>query len=198
MNVTRFAESSFFLPAALLTALVVALLLVVGIVALLSRASKVPKGLRVQRTIFFSPTERALLGALDRALGSNYRIFGKVRVAEVLEPHPGLFGRRARRLLRGQVDYVVCRASDLSVLCAINLESEHPSGIHKQAGEKRRARLEAAFHDADLPLLWLPERQSYALRTVHALLAPIITPDEARPPVDKQRAGPRTLETQLN
>ena len=193
MDVTRFIESSLFLPAALLTALVVALLLVVGVVAFVSR-DKTPKGLRVQKALFFSPTERALLGALDRTLGGNYRIFGKVRVADVLEPRPGPFRARTRRIFRGRVDYVVCRANDLSVLCVINVESQNVTAAHK----RRRALTEAAFEAAELPLLWLPERQSYALQTVQALLAPVFAPPAARPLVAKRDAGPRTLEPHLN
>ncbi len=193
MDITRFTESSLFLPAALLGALVIALLLVVGVVALVSRV-KTLKELRVQKTLFFSPTERAFLGALDKAVGGNYRVFGKVRVADILEPHPGPFGSGARRLLRGRVDYVVCRANDLSVLCAINLESQrHVTAAHR----RRRARVEAVFEAAELPLFWLPERQSYALQTVQALLAPAFAPP-MRPPVDRREAEPRPLEPHLN
>ena len=213
MDITRFTQAPFFLPTILLVGLIVTLLAVVGIVAFFSRKSraksraeagieagyKASGELRVQRALFFSPTERALLGALDRALGSGYRVFGKVRVADLLEPRSGPLGGRTRRLLRGQVDYVVCRASDLSVLCAINLEPDRAPGVHKQTEKKRRAHLEAAFHGADLPLLWLPERQSYALQSVHTLLAPILAPTGVRAPVDKrEKAGPRTLETHLN
>ena len=190
MDVTRLAEAPFFPP----VALVVALLLVVGVVVSVSRA-RAPKGLRVQRALFFSPAERAFLGALDGTLGGDYRVFGKVRVSDVLEPQPGPLAARTRRLLLDRVDYVICRASDLSVLCAINLEAE-PRGL---ALQKRRAGLEAAFGAADLPLLWLPERGSYARQSVEALLAPVFSPNGTPARIDKRnKPGPRTLETHLN
>ena len=189
MDVTRLAEVAFFPP----VALIVALFLIVGVVVSVSRAKASP-ALRVQRALFFSPAERAFLGALDGALGGDYRVFGKVRVSDVLEPQPGPLGARTRRLLRDRVDYVVCRASDLSVLCAINLEAE-PRGLVVQ---KRRARLEAAFGAADLPLLWLPERGSYARQSVEALLAPVFSNGTPARIDKRSKPGPRTLETHLN
>ena len=36
----------------------------------------------------FSPAERSLLGALEQAVGEDYRIFGKVRVADIVSVRP--------------------------------------------------------------------------------------------------------------
>ena len=44
----------------------------------------------------FSAAERSFLGVLDQAVGSEHRVFGKVRVADVAMVKPGL-GKSARQ-----------------------------------------------------------------------------------------------------
>ena len=73
----------------------------------------------------FSPAERSLLGVLDQVVGSQYRVFGKVRVADLAAVKPGLT-KAARqgalnRIASKHFDYVICQATDLVVLCAVSL-----------------------------------------------------------------------------
>jgi len=39
-----------------------------------------------KKPVLFSPAERSFLGVLDNAIGEEYCIFAKVRVADIVEP----------------------------------------------------------------------------------------------------------------
>lgn len=75
-----------------------------------------------------SAAERSFLGVLDRAVGSDYRVFGKVRVADIAAVKSGL-SNSARQVALNRVaakhfDFAVCRASDLSLVCAVELNDK--------------------------------------------------------------------------
>ena len=76
--------------------------------------------------------ERSFLGALDQAVGPDHRVFGKVRVADIAVVRPGL-GQSARqgalnRIAAKHFDFIVCRAGDLAVVCAVELNDISHSG----------------------------------------------------------------------
>lgn len=73
----------------------------------------------------FSPEQQAFLPVLERALGRGYRVYGKVRVADVLGVRPRL-GRQVRRralerLGQRRFDFLVCTAETSAIACAVNL-----------------------------------------------------------------------------
>jgi hypothetical protein len=41
-----------------------------------------------RRTALFTPAEHSFAAALDQVLDARYRVFGKVRVADLIEPLP--------------------------------------------------------------------------------------------------------------
>ncbi len=73
----------------------------------------------------FTPPQRAFLAVLERALGADYRVYGRVRVAEVIGLRQRLdraARRRAWALLGGrQFDFLVCAAATGAIACAVNL-----------------------------------------------------------------------------
>ena len=87
----------------------------------------------------FSPAERSFLGVLDQAVGTDYRVFGKVRVADVASVKPGL-GNSARqgalnRIAQKHFDFVVCGARDLNIVCAVELDAgDFYSGSASKSG----------------------------------------------------------------
>ncbi|MGH8196269.1 MAG: DUF2726 domain-containing protein [Woeseiaceae bacterium] len=57
----------------------------------LKRSASAPIALPyVRKPALFSPAERSFLGALEQAAGNEYRVFGKVRIADVIERKRGL------------------------------------------------------------------------------------------------------------
>ena len=81
-----------------------------------------------QQPILFTPAERSFLGVLDLAVGKDFRLFGKVRVGDLLAPQTGL--NRANhqvalnKINRKHLDFVLCDPGDLTVLCAIELNDK--------------------------------------------------------------------------
>jgi hypothetical protein len=127
-----------------------------------------------KRTLF-SPAERSFLGVLDQAVGDEYRVFGKIRVADVLEPRRGM-SRSARqsalnRISAKHFDFVLCSRSDLSIACAVELDD----ASHNEAGRRDRdAFLAAACESAALPLLRVPAERTYAIEEVRSRLLAVI------------------------
>ena len=120
-----------------------------------------------QSNALFSAAERSFLGVLDQAVGAEYRVFGKVRVADIASVKSGL-GRAAHqgalnRIAAKHFDFVVCRASDLSVVCAVELNDKSHSGKRAQARDEL---LEKVCQAIKVPLLTVPAKQAYSLAEV--------------------------------
>lgn len=113
---------------------------------------------------FYSQRERELALALEQALGPSFRIFGKVRLADMVVPDDGLpadVRRRVRaRAERRRVDMVVCTAEDLAICGAIEVDDrspeEHPRYI-------RSGFVEDVLASADIPLLRMEPEDAYEL-----------------------------------
>jgi len=119
--------------------------------------------------VLFSAAERSFLGVLDQAVGSDYRVFGKVRVADVAMVTPGL-GNSARqgalnKIASKHFDFVVCRASDLSVVCAAELNDKSHSSKRAQDRDELLVKVCQAIN---LPLLQVPAKLTYSQQDVHA------------------------------
>jgi len=133
----------------------------------------------------FTPAERSFLGVLDLAVGKDFRIFGKVRVGDVLAPQDGL-NNRARtttlnKINRKHFDFVLCKPDDLTVLCAIELNDKS----HLQKNRRDRdAFLVNACDGAGLPLIMFDARRAYAPNEIGARIAEALstkTPNRIEP-----------------
>ena len=111
----------------------------------------------------FSAAERSFLGVLDQAVGPEHRVFGKVRVADVANVKPGL-GKSVRqgalnRIAAKHFDFVVCRADDLSIVCAVELnDRSHAS----QRARKRDELVANVCRTINLPLLTVTAKSAYS------------------------------------
>ena len=88
----------------------------------------------------FSPAERSFLGVLDQAVGKDYRVFGKVRVADVATVKPGLANSARQgalnRIAQKHFDFVVCGTRDLNIVCAVELNDGSHSSQRAQARDE--------------------------------------------------------------
>ena len=127
--------------------------------------------------VLFSPSERSFLGALDQALGPEHRVFGKVRVADIATVKIGLSNSARRgalnRVAAKHFDFVVCRASDLIILCAIELNDRSHSSPRAQARDEFLAKV---CQTINLPLLSVPAKQSYSPQELRAKFLVAISP----------------------
>ena len=132
----------------------------------------------------FSAAERSFLGVLDQAVGSEHRVFGKVRVADVAIVKPGL-GNSARQSALNRVaykhfDFVVCRASDLAVVCAVELNDKSHSSRRAQSRDDLLLNVCKAI---DLPLLNVPAKQAYSPQEIRSQFLAAISPPQMGAPV---------------
>lgn len=125
----------------------------------------------------FSPAERSFLGVLDRAVGADYRVFGKVRIADVANLQPGL-SNSARQIAFNRIaskhfDFIVCRASDLSLVCAVELNDKSHSG---QRARTRDQFVAQVCHTLGLPLLTVQAQHAYSLQDVQSQFVSVTSP----------------------
>jgi ssDNA-binding Zn-finger/Zn-ribbon topoisomerase 1 len=164
-----------------MTWIIVAVVIVAVALFLLAKRSE--KGKSIQETFLyqksealFTPAERSFLGVLKQAVGNNAAIFGKVRVADVVEPRASL-GRGARqkafnRISAKHFDFLLCDKEDLSVACAIELDD----GSHNSKRRQERDEfLKEVCKSAGVPLIQVPAKSAYAISEVRSLLPRYLT-----------------------
>lgn len=118
-------------------------------------------------TTLFTPAERSFLGVLDNALGEEFRVFGKVRVGDIAKVKSGL-GRSAsqgalNKIAYKHFDYIVCRTSDLAVVCAIELNDQSHS---TKRARKRDELIEGVCKVISLPLMQVTAKEFYSSQEV--------------------------------
>jgi hypothetical protein len=171
---------------------VVGLVLLVGLFAA-ARQDGGPAGFPyLAAPALFTPAERRFLGVLEEAVWPEYRVFGKVRIADVAQVRPGL-GRGARQGALNRVsgkhfDFVVCRSSDLAIVCAVELDDRSHGSARAQ---RRDAFVATVCRVIGLPLLQVPAKAGYSpidvRATFHAAIAPALG---ASAPTSDARATP--------
>jgi hypothetical protein len=143
---------------------VVVIVVVLALLGLLARRGASVEHLPYSKaSALFSPAERSFFGVLTQAVGKDFCVFGKVRVADVLTVNGGL-APSARTIAQNRInskhfDFVLCAPTDLSVLCVIELNDA------SHAQKKRQDRddfLAAACNAARLPLVVFPARAAYS------------------------------------
>lgn len=127
-----------------------------------------------RRRMLFTPAERAFLGVLEQAVGQDFRLFGKVRLGDLLAPRKGL-NKSAQQLAlnrinRRHLDFVLCNPNDLTVLCAIELYDKS-----RQRRQDRDDFLAAACQGAGLPLVVFDAHQACSPAEVSARIGEAIS-----------------------
>lgn len=134
--------------------------------------------------VLFSPAERSFLGVLDAEIGAEYRIFGKVRVADVLKAKSSGDKNRNRsafnKIQSKHFDYIVCDKNDLSVLCVIELDDKSHNQRDRQELD---VFLETACGSAQLTLLRFEAKKSYSVSEVSERVFQAIGVDKNPAPV---------------
>lgn len=127
-------------------------------------------GLPYQReSHLFSAAERNFLTALDASVGPRFRVFGKVRVADLARVKSGLSNSRRQTALnwiaQKHVDFVVCKVEDLSVVCAVELNDKS----HNNKSVTRRDKfLKSVCDEIGLPLVQTPAKRCYSITELRA------------------------------
>ncbi len=119
----------------------------------------------------FTPAERSFLGILDQVAGERVRIFGKVRVADVITPGKGIpksdWRKAFNKISCKHFDFVLCDSKDLSVQCVIELNDNSHS---LKSRKERDVFLAEACSSAGLPLIQIPAKSAYSVKEINNLL----------------------------
>lgn len=129
----------------------------------------------------FSPEEAAFLAALDEAVGGDFRVFGKVRLSDLVTARRGV-GKRAleqasARIEPLRIDFLVCGRESASVVCACALVG----------GKSRKARvpdkaLGRACDALGLPLVRVQMAETYSAKALaEQIYTAIYAPKVAAP-----------------
>lgn len=123
----------------------------------------------------FTPAERSFLGVLDQAVAGRARVFGKVRVGDVLNPQKGL-QRGASSTARNKIDrkhfdFVLCDPSDLSVMCVIELDDKSHQAKSRQ---ERDNLLLGACRAAGIPMIQVPAKAAYTISAVAEIFSGLL------------------------
>jgi hypothetical protein len=151
------------------------LALVVLVFKLLRRGPKLELSTYIAKSDLLSAAERSFLGVLVNAIGTDYVVAPKVRVADAIAPRTGMsrsdWQRAFNRISAKHFDYLVCRASDFHIVAAVELDDKS----HRQARRRERDEfLKAATQSADLPLLRFDAKSSYSQAQIRDSFAGVL------------------------
>lgn len=128
------------------------------------------------RKSLFTPAERSFLGVLEQNLPPGVRVFGKVRLEDIIGVKSGLErGERQaarNRINRKHVDFLLVRANDLAPLAGLELDDSSHEAEDRQ---ERDAFVDSAFASAGLPLLHVPVQKSYNPTELKAQLSRLLS-----------------------
>lgn len=159
---------------------VLALLVLALICAILVTAAKGTRSRAAfpyeRQDVLVSRAERSFLGVLDQAVAGEYRVFSKVRVADVLKPRKGLdrstWFKAFNQICSKHFDFVLCDPKTMQIKAAVELNDKS----HKtRTRVKRDEFLLEACAAAGVPLLEFAARRSYTIEPIRSALAGIET-----------------------
>lgn len=157
----------WLIPLAVLAVLAVAAKMLMGLKGKGSQESPYQK-----EPTLFTPAERSFLGVLEQAVGNEFRIVGKVRLADVLKVKPGLDGparqRAFNRIQSKHLDFVACDPNDLSIEFAVELDDK---SHNQQDRQDRDTFLDKAMEAAGLPIIRFAAKKTYSVQEVGDAIA---------------------------
>lgn len=133
------------------------------------------------RGSLFTPAERSFLGVLESVVGNNNRVYGKVRIADVIKVKSSSsksWQSHFNRISAKHFDFVVCDASTMRFICAVELDDK------THGKQKRAARDEFVISvcaKSGLPLLRVQARSGYSVSDVKAQFNSLI--EKVRGPI---------------
>jgi hypothetical protein len=132
--------------------------------------------LHYEKVALFTPAEKEFLNVLDQTVGKEFRIYGKVRIADTILPKRTLsrknWNRHFFQISSKHFDYVLCDKRSMDPICVIELNDR---SHQKKERIKRDQLVEKACRSANLPLIWIPVQREYDKREIHHQIKKEIT-----------------------
>lgn len=114
--------------------------------------------------VLFSAAERSFFGVLEQAVGDEYRVFGKVRVADVASVKAmgdrAAWQRAFNRISSKHFDFLLCAKNELSIKAAVELNDKSHGSRKRQERDQFLIEL---CRSTSLPLISVPAQQTYSV-----------------------------------
>ncbi|MFZ2653905.1 MAG: DUF2726 domain-containing protein [Victivallales bacterium] len=144
--------------------IVVIVIAAAGIIAVFMSAKRRRDYIRKN---LFSPAELSFFKALELALGTKYRIFTKIRLADIIRVNGGLEKSERQtafnRIQSKHVDFVLCDPGDLSVQCVIELDDKSHDAPDRIARDNF---VDSALRSAGIPIAHFAARRQYSTEDI--------------------------------
>jgi len=113
-------------------------------------------------THLFTAAERSFYGVLVGAVGPDYKVFGKVRLADIILPEgaesSSAWWSAFNRVAYKHIDFVICEQATSKIHCCVELDdSSHARRDRKERDEF----LEEMLSQSGVPLLRVPAQRGY-------------------------------------
>ena len=150
------------IPADYLVATIIAALVILGLIVRAFR-NREPAFPYVPAAALLTEAETAFFQNLQLAVGEDFVLFSKVRLADVIEVRPGLINKyrmRAFNRISGKhLDFVICHPETFTVLGVIELDDRS----HLQSNRRDRdIFIDKALTAAGIPILHMPAQKRYS------------------------------------
>jgi len=121
-----------------------------------------PSRIYEAREGLFTPAECNFLTVLQRVCASRYTVFGKVRIADIVQVRKGLPSKEWRqafnRISSKHIDFLLCDPESLEVRCAVELDD---ASHRRKDRSDRDLFVDRVLEEAGIPLLRVRARASY-------------------------------------
>lgn len=139
---------------------------------LLRRRRKVPTDVYEKCGALLTPAERSFFGVLEGVATPQFRLFAKVRLADVVKVKGGMTNSErsaAFNSIRAKhLDFVACDPADLSIQFAIELDD---SSHERESRKRRDSFVDDAMRQAGIPLFRFSAKRAYTPQEIHETLS---------------------------
>ncbi len=122
-----------------------------------------------RRKFLFSPAEYSFFKVLQLAMGSDYAIQVKVRIADLIEVRKGSahYQHKLNYITRKHLDFVLCDPKTMVPVFAIELDDRSHDGADRQ---KRDAFVNGLMTAVAMPLVRIPVARGYSGPEMKAMI----------------------------
>ncbi len=137
------------------------------------------------RPELFSPAERSFFGVLEQAVAGQYRVMGKVRLGDLLQPEKDLTRSQRtgawNRIHQKHVDFVLCQPDTLAVAGVVELDD---ASHRRKDRADRDGFVDKALSTAGIPIVHFVACKAYSVQELTAKLGEVFSlGSEASEPV---------------
>jgi hypothetical protein len=120
----------------------------------------------------FSPAERSFYEVLLQAVGTDYTVFAKVRIIDLVYIQKGTEGRQIwlNKTQSKHVDFVLCEPKFLKPVIVVELDD----ASHSQPDREDRDNfVDAVMNVAKIRIIHIPVKGAYNVAQIAALIQPL-------------------------